>query len=117
MRKTVRAIFDTPEMVTSEDVAKSNELKELLKIHVPYAINDAIVANKIYASVFEINDTNVYLDIHKNNWIQALETCLLWYVENESYEMCVYIKDLIQAIKNKGKGNVTIKGGKDGEGF
>lgn len=103
MKKPVRALFENPHDLQSEDVAKSEILKELLKNHVPLAIENAIVKKKIYASVFEINDSKQFIEIHKNNWVQALETCLIWYVEDEDYEMCNHLKNLIIAIQDKKK--------------
>ena len=115
MRRTVRALFENAEELRAEDVAQSEILKTLLKTQVPIAIEDAIVAKKIYASIFEINDTKNYIEIHKNHWVNALETCLIWYVEDENYEMCTHIKNLIQSIQNKPSKKITIK--KDGEGL
>jgi hypothetical protein len=43
MRKNVRAIFDRPESLNAEDIAKSEILKELIKKHLPLSIEDAIV--------------------------------------------------------------------------
>lgn len=115
-RRTVRAIFDQPEYLKAEDVANSEILKSLLKIHVPNSIEDAIVNKKIYACVFEINDTAHYIEIHKNHWESALETCLIWYVEEENYEMCTHIKNIIQSIKDKKvKRKVSIKKKNSGE--
>jgi hypothetical protein len=105
MKRPVRALFDRPEQLQAEEVAKSEILKDLLKNHVPLAIENAIIKKKIYASVFEINDSKQFIEIHKNNWIQALETCLVWYVEDEDYEMCNHIKNLIFTIQDKKKGN------------
>lgn len=102
-RRVVRALFDQPELLRSEDIAGSEILKELLKIHTPNSIEDAIINSKIYACIFEINDSNHYIEIHKNHWIQALETCLLWYVEEENYEMCNHIKNIIQSLQEKSK--------------
>lgn len=103
MRKPVRALFDNLDSLTSEHIAKSDILKELIKKHAPLAIEEAIVDKKIYASLFEINDSGQYVEIHKNQWIQALETCLLWYVEDENYEMCTHIKNLIHTLQEKPK--------------
>lgn len=115
-RKTVRALFDQPETLRHEDVAASAILKQLLKVHIPNSIEDAIVGGKIYASVFEINETEHYVEIHKNHWIQALETCLLWYIDDENYEMCNHIKNMIKSIQGKPK-KVSTKKNKDGKGF
>ena len=109
MRKPVRAIFDQLDRLTKEDICKSDILKELVKKHVPLAIEEAIVDKKIYASLFEINDSSQYIEIHKNHWVQALESCLVWYVEEENYEMCTHIKNLIQSIQEKPKkGKIQI---------
>ena len=103
MRKPVRALFDNLDQLTSEQISKSDILKQLVKKHVPLAIEEAAVDKKIYASLFEINDSGQYVEVHKNNWIQALETCLVWYVEDEDYEMCTHIKNLIHSIQEKPK--------------
>ncbi len=108
MRKTVRAMFNSPELLTSDEIAKSEVLKDLLKKHVPIAIEDSLVQNKIYAQLFEINDSNSYVEIHRNNWIQALETCLVWYVDEEDYEMCNHIKNLIHSIHDKLKSRLSL---------
>jgi len=103
MRKPVRAVFDNIDQLTPDQISKSDILKGLVKKHVPLAIEEAIVDKKIYASLFEINDSGQYVEVHKNHWVQALETCLVWYVEDEDYEMCTHIKNLIQSIKDKSK--------------
>jgi hypothetical protein len=105
MKRPIRALFDNPELLKSEDVAKSEILRDLLKSHVPLAIENAIIKKKIYASIFEINDSNQFIEIHKNNWVQSLETCLVWYVEDEDYEMCNHIKNLIFTIQDNKKAN------------
>lgn len=110
MRKVVRAIFDQPENLHAQDIMKSSELKSLLKTSAPAAIHLAFTQKKIHASLFEINDSSYYVEVHKNNWIPTLETCLLWYVEDENYEMCTKIKDLIQSIQSKSNSNkLTLK--------
>jgi hypothetical protein len=114
MRHTVRAIFDNPEYLRAEDIAQSEILKSLIKQHVPLAIENSIIGNKIYASIFEINDSNHYIEIHKNHWVQALETCLVWYVDDEDYEMCNHIKNLIHVINEKSRSNkITLKKNED----
>jgi len=118
MRKVVRAVFDSPHDVPPESIAASKELKALIKTQLPEVVKLALDHNKQYASIFEINDSSVYLEVHKKNWVQALETCLLWYVEDEDYETCTRIKDLIQRIKNRGgKNKIDLKGDDSGEGF
>lgn len=118
MRRAVRALFDHVDQLAAEDIAQSEVLKQLLKVHLPIAIEDAIVKKKIYASLFEINDSSHYVEIHKHHWIQALETSLVWYVEDEDYEMCNHIKNLILSIQEKATTKLSLKKKKkDGESF
>lgn len=115
MKKVVRALFDDPQGVDPQKVADSQDLKKLIKQQIPDAVRMAIDARKTYASLFEINDSSCYVDLHKKEWINALETCLLWYVEDENYEMCTKIKDLINEINKRSKNNRLDLN--DGEGF
>lgn len=109
MRKPVRALFDNLDLLTPDQISKSDILRNLVKKHVPLAVEEAIVDKKIYASLFEINDSGQHIEIHKNNWVQALETCLVWYVEDEDYEMCNHIKNLIHTIQDKAKpGKIAV---------
>lgn len=107
-RKTIRAVFEDLDNLTSEDIAKSNQLKELLKSQVPLTIYDAHLTNKQYASIFEINDSESYIEIPKKEWIPALETCISWFLETEEYEKCTKIKAIIADIQTKPK-KLTIK--------
>jgi hypothetical protein len=115
MRKVIRALFDDPHGLQPEEVQKSKELKKLIKQQAPECIRLAFESNKQYATLFEINDSSYYVELHKKNWVQALETCLLWYVEEENYEMCTSIKDLVKDIQSRGNKNKLDLNG--GEGF
>lgn len=108
MKKVIRAVFDDPNGVSPESVAESQELKKLIKLHMVDTIASAFDSNKTFAPLFEINDSAFYVELHKKNWVSALETCLLWYVEEENYEVCTKIKDLIHRIKRKGKKNIDL---------
>ena len=54
-RKTVRALFDNVENLSPEDIAKSQQLKDLLKMQVPISVYEAHTASKQFATIFEIN--------------------------------------------------------------
>lgn len=99
-----RALFENIDQLKAEDIQNSDILKTLLKKEAPKAIEYAMENNKIFASIFEINDSNSYIELHRNQWIHALETCILFYVEEEDYESCNKITKLIESIKtHKGK--------------
>ena len=99
--RPVRAIFENVGGLSAQEIESSNVLKDLLKIEVPKAIEYAIKNKKTFASIFEINDSNSYIELHKNQWIFALETCILFYVEEEDYEACNKMTKLIESIKSK----------------
>lgn len=98
-----RAVFENIELLTAQDIQTSHVLKELLKKETPKAIEYALENKKTFASIFEINNSNCYIELHKNQWIQALETCIIFHIEEEDYESCNKITKLIEKIKKKPK--------------
>jgi hypothetical protein len=106
-RRVIRAIFDNIDQLTSEHIKSSQTLIELIKIEAPKAIEDAIVNKKVYASIFEINTTNNYIDIHRRYWIDTLNTCLQWHLQDEleDYETCSHISKLIETLKKSKRTN------------
>jgi hypothetical protein len=62
-------------------------------------IKDAINTNKRTAVLFEVGKSDYYIEISKNQWKQALQTCIDRLVEIEKYEECFKIKQLIDKIK------------------
>jgi len=99
--RPARAIFENIGTLSAQEIESSNILKDLLKVEVPRAIQYAIENKKTFASIFEVNDSNSYIELHKNQWIFALETCILFYVEQEDYESCNKMTKLIESIKSK----------------
>jgi hypothetical protein len=108
-RKTIRALFDNIHELTSEEIAKSQQLKNLLMMQVPVSVYEAHQSNKQYATVFEINTTDHYIEIPKKDWIPAIETCIMWYLESEEYEKCSKLKEIIDQIQKKASKKITVK--------
>jgi len=100
-KEIVKAIFDNLDQLTKEDIISSQMFKDVLKIHVPKAIEEAIVNKKTFATVFEINSTSSFVDIHKNYWTDSLSVCLNWHLEDgsEDYETCSHISKMIESLK------------------
>ena len=99
--KSIRAVFDNLDMLTSQDIKASNTLLNLLKQEVPNAIEYAMESKKTFATIFEINSTSNYLEIHKNYWEEALNTCMRLYIDDgeENYEMCHRISKMIGVLQ------------------
>jgi hypothetical protein len=62
-------------------------------------INDAINNKRKTAILFTINNTEMLIELNKQQWIPALESCLKHFEADEQYEVCIDIKTLIDKIK------------------
>lgn len=98
-RRATKVYIPNLEQVSAEDLKKSDILKKVLFTEVPKSIEYANKNKKLFASIFEINDTNNYVEIHRKDWITALESCVNHYISLEDYEYCNKIKSLINSIK------------------
>jgi hypothetical protein len=99
-RRVVKAVIHGIENVTSESLKQDGSLLQLLISEVPKSIEYASKNRKIFATLFEINDSSTYVEIHKRDWVQALESCVKYYIDKENYEMCTKIKHLISVVKS-----------------
>jgi hypothetical protein len=105
----VRAIFDNLSSLTTDHIITSEQFKKLLQRETHVAIERAMQDKKVYATLFEINTTGTYVEIHKRQWPDALEACLLWYVEEEDYTTCTHIRELIRKLRQyHGKKTITV---------
>ena len=107
-RKIPRAYFEPLSDVQASDLEDSSVLLDLIKKEAPIAIEEAFKAKKTFATLFEINALGMFVDIPKNYWIPALEQCIAYKLEEEKFEDCVAIKNLIEEIR-KGIKTVTKK--------
>ena len=112
-----RALFELPEGVQVAQLLENESLLALIKVETPLAIEESFRNKKTFATIFEINGMGLYVDIPKAYWIPALEQCIAFNLEEEKFEECVKIKNLIEEIR---RGNKTIskttKQEKDGTG-
>ena len=101
-RRPFSVNFENIDHIRSEDLIESEVLIGVLKKEVPKAIKKAIKEKKTYATVFEINSFSVFVEIHKKDWINALNSCVALHMEKEEYEACGEISKTIQSLtKNK----------------
>jgi hypothetical protein len=102
-RKIPRALFEPLEDIRAADLLESEALLSMVKKETPAAIKEAFEGNKTFATLFEINGLNLYLDIPKQYWISALEQCINFMLEEEKFEDCISIKKLIDEIRQPAK--------------
>lgn len=97
-KRPFRVNFENLSEMKSEDLMGSEVLVKVLKIEVPKAINLAIKEKKLYAVVFEINTSGVYVEIHKKDWIRAINSCIDLYTKEEEYEKCGELTKTLQLL-------------------
>ena len=113
-REIPRAFFEPLEAIQASDLLENASLIEMIKKEAPLAIEEAFRNKKTFATLFEINGMGLYLDIPKQHWISALEQCINYKLEEEKFEDCIKLRDLIQEIKQpikripKKKNNGTV---------
>lgn len=102
-KRPFRVNFENMSNMTTEDLLESEVLLKVIKTEVPKAIAKAKKENKTYATVFEINSLNVFIEIHKKDWINALNSCLSICAKDEEYEACVDINKTLQLLSKTAK--------------
>ena len=102
-RKIPKVVFPSLDDVYSDELESDTKFNGLLKKEAPIAIKIAFEENKLFATLFEINNTGQFIDIPKQYWIEALNTCIESYVKEEEYEKANETVTLIEKIK---KGNL-----------
>jgi hypothetical protein len=116
-RQIPRAIFELPDDIQASQLLENDSLLALIKAETPIAIEEAFRNKKTFATIFEINGIGLYVDIPKAYWTSALEQCISYNLEEEKFEECVKIKNLIEEIRKGSKTiSKTTKREKDGTG-
>ena len=99
MRRIPRALFEPLEEAKASDLVANETLINLVKRETFVAIQEAFKNKKTFATLFEINTTGMYIDIPKQYWIPALEQCINFKLEDERFEECIPIRELINEIR------------------
>lgn len=98
-RQIPKAFFEPLEDIQASDLLENDDLMKLIKIETPKAIEEAFRNKKTFATLFEINGMDLYLDIPKQYWVPALEQCIRFMIEEEDFEKCIPLRNLIEEIK------------------
>jgi hypothetical protein len=80
--------------LSSNEVFSNAVFKEAFE-----GIKDAIKTRSKTAVLFELGTSEYYIELQKQDWEQALQSCIDRFVEDEKYEECIKIKDVIEKIK------------------
>lgn len=98
-RQIPKAFFEPLESIQASDLLENEDLLNMVKKETPSAIEEAFRNKKTFATLFEINGMDLYLDIPKQYWIPALEQCIRFMIEKEDFEKCIPLRNLIEEIK------------------
>jgi len=74
------------------------EVKEVVIEEIITAIKDAIKRKKSSIELFEVADSDYYLELKKDQFKPSLETAIEYFVKKEEYERCIECRDLINKL-------------------
>lgn len=113
-----KALLEPLASIQAADLLHSEAMLNLIKKETFLAIQEAFKAKKTFATLFEINGLGLFVDLPKNYWIAALEQCINYKLEEEQFEDCITIKNLIEEIRKPKKtvSKKTQKQVEDGAG-
>ena len=113
-REIPKAFFEPLEDIQASDLLDNEALLRMIKAETPIAIEEAFRNKKTFATLFEINGMGLFIDIPKQYWVPALEQCINFMLEEERFEECIKLRDLIEELKKpikripKKKNNGTV---------
>jgi len=65
---------------------------------VVYAIKDALKRKKSKIELFEVANSDYYLELKKDQFKSSLEAAIEYFVEKEEYDRCIECRDLMNSI-------------------
>jgi hypothetical protein len=75
------------------------EIKDLVMETVIDAVAESIQKKKKMATLFEIADSDYYIELGRDQWAMSLEKAIEYFIEKEDYDACACARDLINKIK------------------
>jgi hypothetical protein len=74
------------------------EVKEVVIEEVIIAVRDAIKRKKSSIELFEVANSDYYLQLSKDKFKPSLEAAIEYFVEKEEYDRCIECRDLINKL-------------------
>jgi len=74
------------------------EIQQIVRDEAICAIKDGIEKKKSSISLFEIAQSDYYIELGKDKWKPTLEKLIEYYVEREEYNKCAEARDLINKL-------------------
>ena len=86
------------EGTTHEQISEHPSIRKVVIEETIFAIKDGVKKKKKSIPLFQIAGTTTYLELEKEKWQPTLEKILDQYIEEENYDKCIEIRDLIKQI-------------------
>jgi len=77
-----------------------------------YAIKYGILKNKKSIPLFEVANSQYYVELEKDKWKPSLENAISYFLNREEYEKCNECKSLISQLTPKSISYVTESAGR-----
>lgn len=85
---------------TSDYILGSDEIKNYIYKNTYECLIDASSRRKKSAQIFRLNNTEFYLEIPDNQWIQAIDSCIVHFEKEQEFEKCAILSKLRSKIYN-----------------
>ena len=74
------------------------EIRQIVLEETITAIKEGIEKHKTSTPLFEIADSDCYIELSKDKWKPTLEHLIDYYSEKEEYDKCIEVRDLISKL-------------------
>ena len=101
-RKQIPSLHVFPLNVdTSDYILGSDEIKNYIYKNTYECLIDASLKRKKSAQIFRLNNTEFYLEIPENQWIQSINSCIYHFEKEQEFEKCDILSKLRYSILSK----------------
>lgn len=83
---------------TYEIFSQHPQVKQIVIEELIFAVKDGINKNKKSIDLFELDNSQMVVELERCNWKESLSTALDFYSSKEDYEKCAEIRDLIHKL-------------------
>ena len=100
-------VYPIDENVT-DFILESEEVQRFIYEHTPAGISDALSKRKTIAQLFRLNNTEEYIELSKDQWVSAIDSCIKYYEKQEKFEKCANLTTLRSKIKTRKSTKLNI---------
>lgn len=93
-------VYPVDENIT-DFILESEEVQKFIFENTPAGILDALSKRKNTAQLFRLNNTEEYIELSKDQWVNAIDSCIKYYEKQEKFEKCANLTTLRSKIKTR----------------